>query len=157
MIHEQEQDEDDKFMPKYLCFQLNPRDIVDDYRLSVEWNKQTTTEDVLVRVGTSFHLDKHGKRTNDFKPYENRVLYKLEISFLQSLSLVKDVIYKPSKNNSAHSSVCYDKEKYEDREDRVELLIEIRDHAKQFTVNVDMETVKREVEEKRKQIRESAV
>jgi hypothetical protein len=141
---ERELDENGNQIPKIGCFTLSADDIRDNYRLSVEWNRKTTPEEVLIRVGTSFKKDKHPKQ---YKPFENRILYKLEVCFLKQLSFISDVIYTPSRKNIAHSSICFDNRDYNYEEHIPEILTELRDHAKQFTVDVNIDEVKQKVEE----------
>lgn len=139
---EREIDENGNQIPKMGCFSLSQDDIKDNYRLSVEWDKMTTPEEVLIRVGISFK-----KNSNQYKPFDTRILYKLEVGFLKQLPFILDVIYSPWHGNPAHSSICFDNENYNYQEHRPQILIEIRDHAKQFTVNVNMDEVKQKVEE----------
>ena len=107
----------------------------------------TTPEETLVRLGTSFKIDKNGNVGNVYKPFDNRIIYKMEVAFLKKLPFILDIIYTPRIMNTAHSSICFNKENYNFQENRPQMLIEMRDHAKQFTVNVDMDEVKRKVEE----------
>lgn len=150
LLTEKELDENGNQIPKLSCFSLSADDIKDNYKLSVDWDRKTTPEEVLIRVGTSF---KKGK--NVYKPFDNRTLYKLEVSFLKQLPFISDVIYTPSRNNNAHSSVCFDNANYNYKEHQPQILTELREHARKFHVNIDMEEVKNKVEELRKSSLES--
>lgn len=149
---DRETDENGNYIPKYTCFSLTPADTKDNYKLSVEWDKKTTPEETLIRLGTSFRI---GKRSNEYKPYDNRLIYKIEVAFLRKLPFILDVIYSPSIKNDAHSSICFNKESYNFEENRPQMLIEIRDHAKQFTVEVNMAEVQKKVEEIRQAAQKS--
>ena len=145
---ERDLDESGNHIPRLKCFSLSPADIEANYKLSVDWEKKTTPEEVLIRWGTSF---KRGKNT-EYKPFDNRVLYKLNVGFLQKLPFILDVIYSPSHKNNAHSSICFDNEQFNYKEHEPEFLTELRDHAKQFIIKMNMDEVRKKVEEKRKAV-----
>jgi hypothetical protein len=149
LLTQKDLDENGKLIPKLSCFSLSADDIKDNYRLSVDWDKKTTPEEVLIRVGTSF---KRGKP--EYKPFENRALYKLEVGFLRQLPFVFDVIYTPSRTNNAHSSVCFDNENYNYKEHEPQILTELREHSKRFNIQINIEEVKEKVAELRQSLQE---
>jgi hypothetical protein len=138
-------------IPATKSFTLSTPDKDDNYRLSVDWAKKTTPEEVLIREGIRYKSN-----TQIYKNYLLREIFALNVGFLKSLSEIKDVIYDPTilekfvkgkPDNPAHSSVLFSPENYEQYES--EITLKIREHAKDKFVNVDIETVKKEVEKLR--------
>ena len=72
-----QRDRKNKAIPATRCFDLNKND---DNKLSVDWEEMTTPEECIARVGTSFRFNK-----DEYKPYDNREIYALEIDFLNRL------------------------------------------------------------------------
>lgn len=146
-----DRDRKNKLIPAVRCFTLSEADKVDDYRLSVEWDKKTTPEEILIRVGLTF------KGTGPhFKDYSNREVFSISIGFLNGLDFIVDVIYDPflpdlpikgKPSNPAHSLVAFKKEDYDQYE--AQIFTEIRNHAKDKKMNVDMGIVTKIVEEQR--------
>lgn len=139
---------DNKLIPSTSCFSLNNSDKENDYSLSVDWEKMTTAEDCIIRVGCSFK-----RETGIFKDYRTREIYALDVSFLTALSQVEKVISTPLINNPpifgrpdnpAHSSICFKRLAYDEAEP--ELILKIRDHAKDKIVEFDMTEVEKKVE-----------
>lgn len=134
-----ERDRKNKRIPAHRCFSLSEND---NGKLSVDWEQKTTPEESIARFGASFKYN-----SKEFKPFKNREIYALEISFLKSLSDIDDVIYDPISssmdikarvNNPAHSLIVFndlfpthDPETY----------IKLRDHAKNNKIEVDIQKV----------------
>lgn len=146
-----QRDKKDKFTPSISCFSLTPADKAEGYKLSVDWSKKTTAELSLSRVGCTYK-----SKTTVFKEYSNRELYALDVKFLKEIG-VENVIYDPlilhptkvgTPNNIAHSLICFKEEDYDKNE--AEILLKIRNHAKEQKVPVNMNEVDRLVSECRK-------
>jgi len=129
-------------IPSIRCFSLSP---ADENMLSVDWEKQTTPEESIARTGASYKLD-----MEIYKTYENRELFALNISFLNSLPEVEKVVYDPicytitfegRVNNPAHSLVVFDTKFANDRAQEPETLLKIRDHAVNNKVELDWDKV----------------
>lgn len=124
----------------------------DDGKLSVDWEKMTLPEETIARVGASYKLGKE-----KYKPYENREIYALAVSFLCSLTDVDGVVYDPVRysppikgrvNNPAHSFIKFS-DTFTTHND-LETILKIRDHAVPQKIPVDMEKVHVLVEELRR-------
>jgi hypothetical protein len=133
----------DKLTPLPKCFSLSSEDKKHGYGLSVDWERKTTPEESIARVGCSYKKD-----SQEYKGYENRELYAIEVGFLKSLESVRDVLYdpiiheKPEKGNPenpAHSQAFFNPEVLE--KDEAEIYIKIRNHAKDKRILVSMESV----------------
>lgn len=126
-----DRDRKNKSIPAVRCFSLSPHD---DYRLSVDWEKRTTPEECMARVGATYKM-----HTTQYKDYQNREIYALNVAFLNSLIDIDKVIYAPvildipekgRINNPAHSLVVFSLEYSKDQAKEPETLLKIRDHAK---------------------------
>ncbi len=144
-----------EFLPSLRFFALSPNDKIEGYKLSVDWNAITSPEEVIARVGATYKVNKNGDFT--FKEFENRVIYSVEINFLNSLNFILNVVYDPivnkpiiigSPNNPSHSLICFDSQFYTDQNEPM-ILAEIRNHAKSNRITVDFDIVKKLVEEYR--------
>lgn len=145
--------EEDRYIPKLNFFKLTNADINDGYRLSVDWKDLTTPEETIIRVGCTY-LHKKSK----YKDFENRVIYSMDVDFLESMEEIDSVTYNPSikepeekgyPNNIAHSSIKFDNELYDDAQARPAILTELRNHVKHNKVYFDLEIVRVEVEKYR--------
>lgn len=141
-------DRKNRNIPSIGCFSLAP---TDEGSLSVDWERKTSPEESIARFGASYKL-----YTKEYKPYENREIYALDVSFLCSLTDVDKVIYdpiyfpKPIKgrvNNPAHSLVKFS-EIFTKNNDP-ETILKIRNHATEKKVPVDIERVHELVKELR--------
>lgn len=144
LVLETERDRKNKSIPAVRCFSLSPRD---KNKLSVEWNKKTTPEEAIARFGASYKL-----RTTAFKPYDNREIYALNVGFLHSFSEIDDVVYDPiiieppikgSVSNPAHSLIVFSEAFANEQAKEPEVLLKIRDHAKDKKVKINWEEVNR--------------
>lgn len=133
-----DRDRKDKKIPATRCFSLSK---YDESKLSVDWDEMTTPEESVARFGASFKCEKE-----EYKSYEDREIYALDISFLNSLSKVEKVVYDPlffdttiigRINNPAHSLIVFEQEYDNDPE----ILIKIRDYASKNKVQIDMQKV----------------
>lgn len=135
-------DKANKAIPSIKVFSFSQ---YDDGKLSVDWNKLTTPEQTIARVGMSYKKD-----TTIFKEYNTREIYALNVSFLNDLGdYIKEVTHDPvfnnpeiigTPNNPAHSLICCNN--ISDF-DMPEFLTKLRDHAKNQLVGVNMEEVNR--------------
>lgn len=148
-----QRDRKNKAIPAVSCFSLSPND---KNMLSVDWDRKTTPEECVARVGATFKMGKE-----IYKPYENREIYALNVNFIKSLSDIDDVIFdpiflsKPIKgrvNNPAHSLVVFKMGFLEDQSKEPETLVKIRDHAKDRRKDVNMEIVRGLVIKHRKRL-----
>lgn len=89
--------------------------------------------------------------TTEYKPYDNREIYALNVGFLKSLSDIDDVMYDPNSyskpkkgrvNNPAHSLVVFQMAFLDDQAKEPETLLKIRDHAKDRKIKVDLEKLR---------------
>jgi len=80
----------DENIPKFIFFELTELDKKTGYRLSVDWELKTTPEETIARIGGSYKTN-----TTQFKEYKNRIIFALDIKFLNSLDFVIDVNYNP--------------------------------------------------------------
>ena len=142
----------DKYIPSLYFFDLHESDKKTGYKLSVDWEKLATPEETIIRIGCSYKKD-----TKKFKKYENRVIYAIEVTFLNNLDGISDVIYNPIfhpveksgyPNNPAHSLIGFDKDKY-DVQDRPAVITELRNHAQGKKIEFDMKVVDKAVQEYR--------
>lgn len=133
-----DRDRKNKKVPSVSCFSLNKND---GNKLSVDWEKLTTAEQCIARVGASFKTG-----TENYKTYDERLLYALDISFLNSLPEVERVVYDPvvqiipargRVNNPAHSLLVFNEEFSNNRALEAEILLKIRDHAANNMVEID--------------------
>lgn len=132
-----ERDRRNRQIPALGCFSLSP---ADEGKLSVDWEKMTTPEETIARVGASYKLAKE-----EYKPYENREVYALAVSFLRSLTDVDEVVYDPVHystpikgrvNNPAHSFIQFS-DTFTTHNDP-ETILKIRDYAAEQKIPVDM-------------------
>lgn len=146
-------EKEDRFTPSPYFFDLSNTDKITGYSLSVDWDKKTTPEEGIIRIGCSYK----SKPALEFKNYKNRVIYALEIEFIDSLDWIRKIEYSPTihkkgifghPNNKAHSLVFYDQAEY--AQNRAALLTELRNHAKDKKVEFDMTIVEKAVEKYRK-------
>jgi len=151
MVVNTHRDKRNKTIPAVRCFSLSPND---RNKLSVDWDRKTTPEESIVRIGCSFKYT-----SNEFKPFTNREIYALKIDFLKSISEIENVIYDPiilsnpekgEVNNPAHSLITFSLDLLNDQANEPEVYLKIRDHAKVHRVVVDMEKVTTLVENYRK-------
>jgi hypothetical protein len=140
-----ERDRKNKKIPSVGCFSLKP---ADNMKLSVDWNKMTTPEQAIARIGSEFRFGK-----SEFKNWRDWELYGMEVEFLLNLPPVSSVFYDPivnsihkegQPNNPAHSLVVFQDNPIEDEP---EIILMIRDHAKDRSVPYEKEIVRRLVEE----------
>lgn len=139
--------EDGKYIPTFKFFDLSTDDIKSGYNLSVDWDQKTNPEEIIIRIGCTFHPKKNGQ----FKNYGNRVIYALEVNFLNNIEKVLNVIYDPisniveergKPNNPSHTLVSFDftdEEQY--KQDRPAILTELRYHAMDKKVHFDIDIV----------------
>jgi len=146
-------EKEDRYTPTIYFFDLSQTDKNTGYSLSVDWDKKTTPEESIIRIGCSYKT----KPDFEFKNYKNRVIYALEIAFIDSLDWISKIEYSPTihtkeilghPNNKAHSLVFYDKAEY--AQNRPALLTELRNHAKDKKIEFDMTKVEVFVEKCRK-------
>jgi len=139
-----DRDKRNKAIPAVRSFSLKPSD---KNKLSVEWEKQTTPEECIARVGCTYKIS-----TTTYKGFDNREIYSLKIDFLKSLSDVEDVIYDPvfflipekgRINNPAHSLVIFSLDLLSEKANEPETYLKLRDHAKSRRVAFNMEEVKK--------------
>lgn len=143
--------ENGEYVPKFRFFELSNPDKETGYSLSVDWESKTTPEETIIRIGCTYKGD-----SNQFKNYDNRVIYALEIDFLISMDEIINVIYDPishippkqgTPDNPAHTLIVFDKEKYEDPQNRPAILTELRNHAKDKKIEFNMKSVHKAVKE----------
>lgn len=146
-----QRDRRNKNIPAVRCFSLSPND---NNKLSVDWEKQTTPEECIARIGASFRM-----RKEEYKQYNNREVYALDIAFLNSLSDIEKVVYDPiifctpekgKTDNPAHSLVVFLEEFANKKIKEPEILIKIRDHAINKKVEIDWHQVEKLVQLYRK-------
>ncbi|MFW5886141.1 MAG: hypothetical protein ACOCUL_00150 [Bacteroidota bacterium] len=137
-----QRDRRNKNIPAVRCFSLSPHD---NNKLSVDWERLTTPEECIARIGASFRMGKE-----EYKQYNNREVYALDIAFLNSLSEIEHVVYDPvvyslpekgKVNNPAHSLVVFLEEFTHKKMKEPETLIKIRDHAVNKKAEVDWSQV----------------
>lgn len=137
-----ERDRKNKSIPAVRCFSLTPRD---ENKLSVEWSKKTTPEEAIARFGASYKFN-----STVYKFYANREIYALNVNFLHSFSDIDDVIYDPifiqppvkgGISNPAHSLIVFTEAFASDQANEPEVLLKIRDHAKDKKVEINWEEV----------------
>lgn len=137
-----DRDRKNKKIPAIRCFSLSA---ADENKLSVDWDKQTTPEECIARTGATFKMN-----TENYKQYEDRELFALDISFLDSLQDVEKVVYDPvlydipikgRVNNPSHSLMVFDKEFAKDRARQPEIVLKIRNHAANKKVAIDWDKV----------------
>jgi len=147
-------EKNDKFLPHVKCFSLSPADKDEGYGLSVDWDKKTTPEDTIIRVGCSYKGD-----SEVFKEYANREIYSLNIEILKTIVGVVDIKYDPIINlpeqkgrpsNISHSLIYFSEEEYKKNEPII--ILQIRNHAKDRKVEVDMAKVDNGVQQYRNAI-----
>jgi len=156
VVLESARDKKNKRLPAISSFSLSDND---HGNLSVDWERKTTPEESIARFGASY---KFGKK--EYKPYENRAIYALDISFLNSLSDVEGVIYDPifysqpvkgRVNNPAHSLIRFNLALEENGINDPETLLKIRDHAAKQKVSYDLEKVHAMVDKLRNKVSEN--
>lgn len=137
-----DRDKKNKAIPAIRCFSLSEND---KFKLSVDWDRLTTPEDVIAREGGRFKFG-----TEEYKPYANRELYSIRVDFLRSIESIIDVIHDPiinnpekkgEPNNVAHSLVCF----LENKEEEPYVFQKIRDFAKENKINFNIEEVDKKV------------
>lgn len=115
-----------------------------------EWELKTSPEESIARVGASYKPNK-----TEYKPYENREIYALDISFLCSLTDVDKVIYDPiyfeipvegRVNNPAHSLIKFSEAYIDNDANDPETILKMRDHAAERRIPIDIEKVHELVE-----------
>lgn len=145
--------QDAKYVPKFRFFELSTADKETGYSLSVDWESKTTPEDTIIRIGCTYKTG-----TDKFKNYENRVIYALEINFLSNMDEIINIIYDPIlhlepkkglPDNPSHTLVRFDKDKYDDPQNRPAILTELRNHAKDKKIIFDIKFVNKAVKEYR--------
>lgn len=149
-----QRDRKNKKIPSVSCFSLSPSDKDNGFKLSTDWEKKTTPEESIARVGCSY---KGG--TNNFKPYDNREIYAINVEFVKSITGIDRVIFDPvikenppigEPHNPAHSSIVFQKEDFDKNEP--EILLKIRNHATDQKIDFEITEVDRMVQEYRKQV-----
>lgn len=147
-------DKANKYKPSLNFFELTGADKATGYGLSVDWEKLTTPEKTIARIGGTYIY-----KTEKFKEFKDKVIYAIEIEFLKSLKGVNSITYNPSNlnnkklgspSNPSHSIIKFDETEYDQKQNRVEILTEIRNHAKDKKIEVDMNEVEKLVKELRK-------
>lgn len=137
-----DRDRKNKKIPAVRCFSLSPSD---KNKLSVDWNIKTSPEESIARVGATYRFNKE-----EYKPFDNRELYAMEVGFLNDLDDVEKTVYDPihfpspepgKVNNPAHSLIVFTESFATDQAKEPETLLKIRDHAKDKKVDVNMEEV----------------
>lgn len=151
IVEDSRRDKENKFIPSQSCFSLTQKDKEDGYGLSTDWNRKTTPEESVARFGA---MHKHTRDGSiQFKPYRNREIYAFEISFLETLLEINEVVYNPisndppisgSPNNPSHSLIMYKIEDFEKNEPI--LIVKLRNHAKDKKIDVNMDEVEKLVE-----------
>lgn len=145
-----DRDRKNKMIPAVRCFSLSPQD---DNKLSVDWDKKTSPEESIARVGASYKFNKQ-----EYKPFDNREIYAMNVGFLTTLNDVSSIVYDPislatpmtgAVNNPAHSLIIFTEIFASSHAREPEALLKIRNHAKDKKVDIDMEVVKRLVKEYR--------
>lgn len=133
-------DRKNKSIPAPRCFDLSEQD---KNKLSVEWEIMTTPEETIARVGASYKYDK-----KEYKSYQNRELYAMELAFLNNLQDMDKTIYDPliyphpqkgRPNNPAHSLLVFHMDFLNDKARRPETIVKIRDHAKDKKICINEE------------------
>jgi hypothetical protein len=147
-----QRDRKNKSIPAVSCFSLSPQD---QNKLSVDWSKMTTPEVSIARFGAMYKF-----HSTDFKPYDNREIYALNIDFLHSFTVIEDVVHDPicinppelgSVSNPAHSLIVFSAAFKSDQAMQPEVLLKIRDHAKDRKVEIDWEKTEQLVKKLRKE------
>lgn len=137
-----QRDKTNKRIPSLRCFTLSSND---KGSLSVDWERRTTPEEAVARFGASFRYG-----TEEYKSYDNREIYAMEISFLNTLEPVDKVIYDPiyfSKpetgrvNNPAHSLIEFSDAFVRDNQNDPEIILKMRNHAVENKVHIDSKKV----------------
>lgn len=140
-------------IPAVREFSLSP---VDEYKLSVDWDKYTTAEECIARIGATYRF-----QMTEYKPYNNREIYSISTTFLQTIEAVDHTIHNPIKvnpcqkglpSNPAHSLICIISEF-----DEPEVYLKIRNHAKDKIIAYDMDKTEKLVIEYRKQCEEETL
>ncbi|MBK5214508.1 MAG: hypothetical protein JJE55_12705 [Flavobacteriaceae bacterium] len=139
-----DRDKKNNLIPAVRCFSLSPQD---KNQLSVDWNEKTTAEESVARFGATYKY-----KSTDFKPYVNREIYAIHIGFLHSFSDIDDVIFDPQivdppekgkVSNPAHSLIIFSAALANDQAAEPEVLLKIRDHAKDKKIEMDWNEVDR--------------
>lgn len=145
-----QRDRRNRNIPNLRCFSLSPNDMGS---LSVDWERETTPEESVARFGASF---KHGKEV--YKPYDNREVYAMEISFLNTLEYVEKVVYDPiyigkhekgKVNNTAHSLIKMSEALAQDCYNDPETILKMRNHAIENKMQINFDKVHELVKEYR--------
>jgi hypothetical protein len=136
-----DRDRKNKAIPAIRNFSLNPND---NGNLSVDWDKLTTPEDSIARIGAQFKFN-----SSEFKEFENRELYALNVEKVRSIEGINDVVHDPISEslpgipkNEAHSLICCSS----NEELHPEIFLKLRDTAKDNLVVVNMDIVREKVE-----------
>ncbi len=146
------EEKEDKYVPKLRFFDLSNPVKKMDYSLSVDWERKTTPEETIIRVGCSYKTN-----TEIFKNYKNRIIYALEIKFINSLEWIIDTTYDPtlheikklgSPDNSAHALINFAEDQY--AQNRAAILTELRNHSQDKKIGFNMKEVDKAVIECRK-------
>lgn len=134
-------DKKNNSVPAIRCFAPHSND---NGMLSVDWDNYTTPEESLARFGGTH---KHG--TTNFKDHRQWEIYSMNVEFLKLLdSIIDDVTHDPIENtpptigmpnNPAHSLVNFSGNNPE--EDAPEIMLLLRNHAKDRNVKLNMEEV----------------
>lgn len=145
-----ERDRKNKNVPALRCFSLTP---ADKGCLSVDWERKTTPEESVARFGATYKMNKE-----EYKPYDNREIFALEVSFVSSLSDVEEIIYDPvyvhgrikgRVANPAHSLIRFTEIFAKNNFNDPETILKMRDHAAERKITVNDEKVHELVKELR--------
>lgn len=145
-----DRDKKNKQIPAVRNFSLSQHD---NFKLSVDWEKHTTPEECIARVGASYKTG-----TTEYKKHENREIYAMSVSDLNGIDEVQGVIHDPiyfepcrkgQPNNVAHSLICIIPDF-----DEPELFVKIRDYAKNNRILNDTEQTQILINEYRVQCNE---
>lgn len=117
-------------------FTLNPKD---KGELSVDWEEKTTPEETIARIGATYKYE-----SSEYKDYEARDIYALEIDFLRTNREISSICYSPSVykkekgriSNPSHSLIAFEISFLTENKPAIYTLM--RDHAKDKKINVDM-------------------
>ncbi len=142
LVENTQRDRENKKIPATRCFSLSPND---GGGLSVDWERKTTPEESVARFGASFKRCKE-----EYKSYDNREIYAMEVSFLNALEPVEKVVYdpiyyeKPEKgrmNNPAHSLIKFSDALAHDDYNDPETILKMRAHAIENKMEINLDKV----------------
>lgn len=139
-----QRDKKNKAVPAVSCFSLSKKD---ENRLSVDWAEKTSPAECVGRFGASYKFG-----TTEYKPYKNREVYAIDIDFLNAFPEVEKLTYDPlifnppqkgKVNNPAHSLIEFEKAFANNTAKEPEVLVKIRNHAKDQKQEIDWDEVEK--------------